>query len=95
MTAAELKTCRVLEDPAFPTPTEGYMVYFVAFYKRVIGMPLHLFVCLLLRYYDLELHHLTPSGFLHIAAFIPLCEAYLGVDPEFDLWNYFFYVRCL
>jgi hypothetical protein len=23
-----------------------------------------------------------------------LCEAYLGIDPEFDLWNYFFQVQC-
>jgi hypothetical protein len=23
-----------------------------------------------------------------------LCEAYLGIDTEFDLWKYFFHVRC-
>jgi hypothetical protein len=45
--------------------------------------------------YGLELHHLTPSGggVLHIAAFVTLCEAYLGIDPEFDLWKYFFCIR--
>jgi hypothetical protein len=32
MTAAELTACSVLEDPTFPTPVEGYMVSFVAFY---------------------------------------------------------------
>jgi hypothetical protein len=26
-------------------------------------------------------------------AFVTLCEAYLGIDPEFDLCNYFFYVQ--
>jgi hypothetical protein len=46
----------------------------------------------LLQYYGLELHNLTPSGVLHIAAFVSLCEAYLGIDPEFDLWNYSFHV---
>jgi hypothetical protein len=46
----------------------------------------------LLQYYGLELHNLTPSGVLHIAAFVSLCEAYLGIDPEFDLWNYSFQV---
>jgi hypothetical protein len=25
--------------------------------------------------------------------FVTLCKAYLGIDPEFDLWNYFFRVR--
>jgi hypothetical protein len=48
-------------------------------------MPLHWFLHLLLWHYDLELHHLTPSGVLHIVAFMTLCEAYLGIDPEFDL----------
>jgi hypothetical protein len=24
---------------------------------------------------------------------VTLCEAYLGIDPEFDLLNYFFYVH--
>jgi hypothetical protein len=46
----------------------------------------------LLRYYDLELHHQTPLGVLHIAAFVTLREAYLGIDPELDLWKYFFRV---
>jgi hypothetical protein len=30
---------------------------------------------------------LTPSGILHMAAFVTLCE------PHFDMWNYFFRAR--
>jgi hypothetical protein len=41
----------------------------------------------------LELHHLTPSKVLHIAFFVTLCEPYLGVDPDLDLWKYFFRVH--
>jgi hypothetical protein len=26
---------------------------------------------------------------MHIAAFMTLCEAYMGIEPHFDLWNYF------
>jgi hypothetical protein len=47
----------------------------------------------LLRYYGLDLHHLTPSGVLHIVAFVTLCEAYLGINPDFDLSKYFFCVH--
>jgi hypothetical protein len=43
--------------------------------------------------YGLELHHLTPSGILHVAAFMTLCEAYMGIEPQFDQWNYFFHAR--
>jgi hypothetical protein len=41
------------------------------------------------QYYGLEIHHLTPSGVLHITAFVTLCEAYLGIDLNLDLWKYF------
>jgi hypothetical protein len=85
MTAAELTTCSVLEDPAFPTPAEGYVVSFMAFYEWGFSMPLHWFLYSLLQHYDLEVHHLTPSRVLHIVAFVTLCEAYLGIDPELDL----------
>jgi hypothetical protein len=83
------------EDPVFPAPTEGYMVSFMAFCERGFGMPSHWFLCLLLLHYKLELHHQTPSGVLHIVSFVTLREAYQGIDPEFDLWNYFFSVRRL
>jgi hypothetical protein len=41
MAVAELMTCRVPKDPVSPTPPEGYVVYFVTFYKRGFGVPLH------------------------------------------------------
>jgi hypothetical protein len=50
-------------------------------------VPSHRFLCCLLQFYGLELHHLTPSGILHMAAFVTLCE------PHFDMWNYFFRAR--
>jgi hypothetical protein len=56
-------------------------VSFVAFYEQGFGMPTHQLLRLLLQYYSFELHNLTPSGVLHIAAFVTLCEAYLSVDP--------------
>jgi hypothetical protein len=40
MTAMELATHRVPEDPVSPTPAEGYMVTFVAFYEQGFGVTL-------------------------------------------------------
>jgi hypothetical protein len=94
MTVVELMACRVLEDPTFPAPVEGYVVSFVAFYVLGFGTPSHRFLRLLLQHYGLELHHLTHLGVLHIATLMTLCNAYLGIDPEFDLWNYLLRVRC-
>jgi hypothetical protein len=42
-------------------------------------------------FYGLEMHHRTPSGKLHLAAFVTLCEAYMRIEPHFDLWNYIFH----
>ena len=39
------------------------------------------------------MQHLTPNGIQHIAAFIALCEGFLGISPHFDLWRYLFAVN--
>jgi hypothetical protein len=57
------------------------VVAFVAIYKRGFGVPSHRFLRSLLQYYGLELHNLTPSGILHITAFVTMCEAFMGMDP--------------
>ena len=37
-------------------------------------------------YYGLDFHDLAPNSFLHILAFIVVCEAFLRVPPHFGLW---------
>ncbi|RLM55102.1 hypothetical protein C2845_PM10G10600 [Panicum miliaceum] len=43
----------------------------------------------------MELQHLNPNGVLHIASFVTLCEAFLGIDPCANLFRTFFYGRAL
>jgi hypothetical protein len=93
MTATELTTCHVPEDPTSPVPIEGYVVAFVAFYMWGFGAPSHQFLCSLLQPYSQELHNLILSEILQIMAFVTLCEAYIGIDPHFDLWNNFFCIQ--
>jgi hypothetical protein len=70
------------------------MMTFVAFYKWRFGVPSHGFLRSLLWHYDMELQNLSPLGILHIATFVTLCESYMGIDPHFHLWNYFFRIWC-
>jgi hypothetical protein len=35
-----------------------------------------------LHYYQLEVQNLDPNAVLHIACFIILCEAFMGIDPH-------------
>ena len=40
--------------------------------------------------WGVQLHHLTPDSILHIAIFVQLCEAFLGIHPHFDLFKSLF-----
>jgi hypothetical protein len=93
MTAVEFATCLVHVDHVSPALTKGYVVACVAFYEQRFGVSSHRFVCSLLHSYGFELHHLTPSGILHMVAFVTLCEAFIEIEPHLNLWSYFFQAR--
>jgi hypothetical protein len=46
----------------------------------VFSLSAHEFLRGLLSVYGVQLHHLTPNSILHIACFITLCEAFLGIN---------------
>jgi hypothetical protein len=75
-----------------PTPPDGYVVSFTPFHERGLVVSPHRFLWQLLHHYKIELQHLNPNGIQHIAAFVMLCEGYLGIEPHFELWKYFFTV---
>jgi hypothetical protein len=81
---------RLSEDPASPVQAGGYVIACTVFYERGFSVPTHRFLCSLLQFYGLEVHHLTPSEILHMAAFVTLCEAYMGIEPHLNIWNNFF-----
>ena len=70
----------------------GYVVSFTHFHERGFVPPAHRFLRGLLHYYKIEVHHLNPIEIQHMAASIALCEGFLGINPHFDLWRYFFAV---
>jgi hypothetical protein len=61
------------------------VVAYMTFHERRFSVPSHQFLRSLLQFYGLKLHHLTPSGILHIAAFVTLYETYMGIEPHFNL----------
>ena len=76
-----------------PSPLDGYVVSFIPFHERGFVTPPHRFLRGLLHYYRLELQHLNPNGIQYISAFVALCEGYIGIEPHFELWKYFFAVE--
>jgi hypothetical protein len=63
-------------------PLEGYVVSFIAFHERGLGMPPSQFMRALLHYYRLELHHLAPNSVSQATIFAVVCEEYLGMEPH-------------
>ena len=73
-----------------PSLPDDYLVSFTHFHEHGFMTPTHIFLRGLLHYYKIELQHLNPNRIQHMAAFIALCEGFLGISPHFDLWRYFF-----
>ncbi|KAK1663669.1 hypothetical protein QYE76_051828 [Lolium multiflorum] len=80
-------------EESYPSPPMGYRVSFVDHLIRGLSAPIHPFLRGLLYVYGLQLHHLTPNSILHISIFITLCEAFLGVQPNWALWKRIFFCR--
>jgi hypothetical protein len=58
------------------------VVMLAFFYERGFGLPLHPFVHGLLHYYLVVIQNCYPNVVLHIACFITLYEAFMGIDPQ-------------
>jgi hypothetical protein len=74
-----------------PTSNTNEIVVFSSFFQRGFGIPACDFLCGLLQHYRNELVRLNPISTLQIVIFVHLCEAILGIPPNFPLFkNYFF-----
>ena len=69
------------------------MVVFIPHFLQGLGFALHPFVRGLMYYYGLDFHDLGLNSFLHISAFIVVCEAFLRIPPHFGLWCKVFNVK--
>jgi hypothetical protein len=82
-----------LSTEVIPAPPPGFRVMFLAFLLHGFSLPAHEFLRGHLFVYGVQLHQLTPNSLQHIACFITLCEAFLGVEPHWILWKYLFCFR--
>ena len=58
-----------------------------------MGLPSSNFFSGLLHYYGIQLHHLTPNSFGHMSVFVHLSEAFLGIEPHFELFRHLFHLK--
>jgi hypothetical protein len=82
--------CRVVFGEAEPRQEAGEVIVFHRFFERGLAFPVGPFLRGILYQYGFELHHLNPNTILHISIFVTLCEAWLGIEPNLDLFRYYF-----
>jgi hypothetical protein len=66
------------------------VVSFICFHEWGFGAPASAFLRALLHYYKVELHHLAPNAVTQAAIFTAVCEGYLGMEPQWNLWLHLF-----
>jgi hypothetical protein len=69
------------------------IVLFQYFVKCGLALSTSDFFRGLLFHYGIQLHHLNPNSILHITIFVHFCEAFLGIEPHFNLFCYLFHLK--
>jgi hypothetical protein len=69
------------------------IVIFYHFAERGLALPSCSFFRSLLYYYGLELHHLNLNSICHISIFLHFCEAFLRIEPHWDLFRFLFRIK--
>jgi hypothetical protein len=73
-----------------PNPPSGYVVSFVRFHERGFMAPASCFMRALCHHYSVELHNFAPNAISQAATFVGVCEGFLGIPVNWDLWVHLF-----
>jgi hypothetical protein len=65
-----------------PNPPNGYVVSFIRFHERGLRA--------LCFHYGVELHNFAPNAISQAATFVDVCEGFLGILVNWDLWVHLF-----
>ena len=90
LTPQEVAHWRVPRREEVSQPRPDMVVSILTFHERGLGYPAHLFLRGLLNEWGLELQHLNPTGVVHVASFVTVYEAFLGMEPHVDLFRRIF-----
>jgi hypothetical protein len=73
-----------------PNPPYGYIVSFMRFHERGFATPASRFLRVLCYHYGVELQNFTPNAISQAAMFVGVCESFLGIPVNWDLWVHLF-----
>jgi hypothetical protein len=78
------------ERDRVPNPPYGYVVSFARFHEHGFAVPASGFMWALCYHYGVELHKFTPNAISQADTFVGVCEGFLGIPVNWDLWVHLF-----
>jgi hypothetical protein len=76
-----------------PNPSYGYIVSFIRHHERGFTAPASCFMRGLCHHYGVELHNFAPNAISQAATFVGVCEGFLGIPVNWDLWVHLFHAE--
>jgi hypothetical protein len=91
--SADLVGCRPASGERVPTPQPGEMVIFYDHFPRGFALPASNFLWQFMDHFHLQPHHIGANAMMTLAAFVALCEAYLDIWPNVELFRRLIYFK--
>jgi hypothetical protein len=73
-----------------PNPPYGYVVSFIRLHECGFTTPASRFMWGLCYHYGVDLHNFAPNAISQAACFVTVCEGFLGIPTNWDLWVHLF-----
>jgi hypothetical protein len=73
-----------------PNPPYDYVVSFIRHHERGFTASTSRFMRGLCHHYGVELHNFAPNAISQAATFVGVCEGFLGIPVNWDLWVHLF-----
>jgi hypothetical protein len=76
-----------------PAPQPEEMVVFYDHFPRGFALPASNFLWQFMDHFHLQPHHIGANAMMTLAAFVALCEVYLGICPNVKLFRWLIYFK--
>lgn len=80
-------------DAVFLSEDTGEVIVFRGYFELSFVLSTSDFSWGILQYYEIQVPHLSLNSYLHLSIFVHLCEAFLGIDPHFELFLHLFHLK--
>jgi hypothetical protein len=85
--------CRPVGSKWVPAPEPGEAIVFYDHFPRGFALPASNFLRQFLDHFHLQPHHIRVNAMMTLATYATLCEVYLGIWPNVELFRRLIYFK--